>query len=398
MAASQGMNTQSGRQVAISGRQSGRVTTAGKIKVGTDKGWLRLRWTHEGKRYALTLGLPDTEANRTHAEKKAYDIWLDIFSNNFDPTLKKYKSQAALKRSQISAVNLFRQFTEEKTKEVYHRTLEKYQATIKYLSEYFKDKPAESIDVLVAERFITWLGEYNGGRVLKERIGLLKACWHWGQKKSLVELNPWEELVSRVKVSPKQPLKPFSREEIGAIIVAFRGDRCYSYYADYVEFLFGTGCRIGEAIGLRWRHVSDDCSMVWIGESLSRGVRKSTKTNKARTNDLTPELQAMLLARRPAKPDPDGLVFTSPTGKPIDDHNFRNRAWKTVLIRLEIDYRKPYTTRSTMVSHALALDENPMLVAQLTGHDPRVMFDRYAGYINSRPRLPKLWEVRAYDR
>lgn len=184
------------------------------------------------------------------------------------------------------------------------------------------------IDILTAERFVKWLGKYNQGRVLKEPISLLKAYWHWGQKKGLVELNHWEELVLRVKVPPKRPPRFFSREEIDAIILGFRSDRYYSYYADYVESLFGTGCRTGEAIGLRWKHLSDDCSIVWIGESLSRGVRKSTKTNKARTIDLTSELQATLLARRPANLNPDGLVFTSPIGKPIDNQNFRNRAWR----------------------------------------------------------------------
>ena len=98
----------------------------------------------------------------------------------------------------------------------------------------------------------------------------------------------------------------------------------------------------------------------------------------------------MLLARRPAECDPNGLVFTSPKGGAIDDHNFRNRAWKTVLTRLEIDYRKPYITRHTLISHALDLGMNPVAVAQLTGHDVQVLYQNYAGNVNSRPRLPEL--------
>jgi integrase len=102
--------------------------------------------------------------------------------------------------------------------------------------------------------------------------------------------NPWVEVVRHVKVPPKQMPKPFTKEEIGAIIQAFRADRYYSHYTDFVEFLFGTGCRTSEAIGLRWGHLSDDCSTVWIGETLSRGVRKPTKTNRARTITLTPNI------------------------------------------------------------------------------------------------------------
>jgi len=197
-------------------------------------------------------------------------------------------------------------------------------------------------------------------------------------------------MTKRIKPAPKQPSKPFSKEEMGEIIQAFRSDRYYHYYADYVEFLFGTGCRTGEAIGLKWKHVSDDCSTVWIGESLSRGERRSTKNNRSRTIALTPKLQAMLLAKRPADFDREELVFTAPRRGAIDDGNFRNRAWKTVLTRLEIDYRKPYTTRHTLVSHALDLGMNPVMVAQLTGHDVQVLFKNYAGNVNSRPQLPEL--------
>ncbi len=46
--------------------------------------------------------------------------------------------------------------------------------------------------------------------------------------------------------------------------------------------------------------------------------------------------------------DPDKSVFTSSKGNPIDDHNFRNRAWKSVLSRVGVEYRKPYNTRHTL--------------------------------------------------
>ncbi|MBW4532452.1 MAG: hypothetical protein KME09_00790 [Pleurocapsa minor HA4230-MV1] len=40
--------------------------------------------------------------------------------------------------------------------------------------------------------------------------------------------------------------------------------------------------------------------------------------------------------------DLDQPVFTSCKGNPIDDHNFRNRAWKSVLAKVGVEYRKPY--------------------------------------------------------
>lgn len=52
------------------------------VQVGADKGWLRLRWTYQGKRYALTLGLPDSNVNTTVAQQKAHQIELDTFDGH----------------------------------------------------------------------------------------------------------------------------------------------------------------------------------------------------------------------------------------------------------------------------------------------------------------------------
>ena len=370
--------------------QSRKKAAKGTVVIQVFKERLRLVWSYAQRRYFLYLGLPDSKINRLYADQKARQIEGDIATGNFDSTLKKYKSKAVLKPRQVTAVALFNQYTETKAKHLASPTLAKYSAIARYFRQYFDDKPAAAIVLEDAEAFTNWLSAQIEPITAKDRLSLIKACWRWAKHQDLIESNPWEEMTKRVKPAPKQPPKPFSREEIGAIIQAFRSDRYYHHYADYVEFLFGTGCRTGEAIGLQWKHISNDCSTVWIGESLSRGVRKSTKTNRARTIALTPKLQAMLLTRRPADYDPNKLVFPSPQGNAIDDCNFRNRAWKTVLTRLEIDYRKPYTTRHTLVSHALDLGMNPVAVAQLTGHDVQVLFKNYAGNVNSRPRLPEL--------
>lgn len=374
----------------ISQSQPRKKAAKGTVVIQVFKERLRLVWSYAQERYFLYLGLPDSKVNRLHADQKARQIEGDIATGNFDTTLKKYKIEAILRQSQMSAVALFERFTESKAKYLATPTLAKYAAISRYFKQHFGDKPASAIAVADAEAFTDWLITQIEPITAKDRLSLIKACWRWAIEQNLIEFTPWEEMTRRIKPTPKQMPKPFSREEIGAIIQAFRTDRYYYHYADYVEFLFGTGCRTGEAIGLLWKHVNNDCSTVWIGESLSRGVRKTTKNNRARTVTLTHSLQTMLKARKPQDVKPDDFVFTTPNGNAIDDHNFRNRAWKTVLTRLEIDYRKPYTTRHTLISHALDLGMSPLMVAQLTGHDVQVLFKNYAGNVNSRPRLPEL--------
>ncbi|MDZ4871045.1 MAG: Tyrosine recombinase XerC [Chroococcidiopsis cubana SAG 39.79] len=256
----------------VSQSQQKKKAAKGTVVVQIFKERLRLVWSYAGKRYFLYLGLPDSKTNRIVADQKARQIEGDMATGNFDPTLKKYKFEAVSRRSQISAVALFEQFTESKAKYLATPTLAKYAAIVGYFKQCFGDNPASAIAEVDAEAFTDWLLTQIEPITAKDRLALIKACWRWGIEQDLVESNPWKEISKRIKPAPKQPPKPFSREEMGAIVHAFRSDRYYHHYADYVEFLFGTGCRTGEAIGLKWKHVSNDCSTVWIGESLSRKV------------------------------------------------------------------------------------------------------------------------------
>ncbi|MGF1492106.1 MAG: tyrosine-type recombinase/integrase [Microcoleaceae cyanobacterium] len=360
----------------------------GSVSIGADKGFLRLYWRYKTERYFMTVGLPDTPLNRSLAQQKATQIELDILADNFDPTLRRYKTGES--SSSITVGVLFEKFTEYKAERVDSRTLEKYRACLGYISDFLGERKANEVDEKLAIAFSHWLKEKMAARTAKEHLALIRAAFDYGIKEGLAKINPWTDVVKRFKVPPKQKAKPFTLQEIRKIIETFRQNAYYGYYTDYVEFLFGTGCRTSEAVGLCWRHLNDDCSTVWVGESLSRNRRKPTKTNRARTITLSPYLQKLLLARRPEKFSSDDLVFKSRTGRAIDDHNFRNRAWTTILEEAAIEYRKPYTTRHTFISHALERGMNPVLVAELTGHDVRTLYEEYAGCIESRPRLPDL--------
>jgi integrase len=55
----------------------------------------------------MALGMPDDKTNRVIAETKARIIYRDIISDNFDPTLEKYKPQASIQAEGIKVVELF---------------------------------------------------------------------------------------------------------------------------------------------------------------------------------------------------------------------------------------------------------------------------------------------------
>lgn len=355
-----------------------------------DKGWLRIEWQFQGKRYYLYPKLKDTKTNRAKLRPLQVEIEADLESGAFDVSLAKYKPdpETSKRIADWSSCELFERWLKHKSSHVSQRTLEWYQLTLNNLRQFFDDKPARAIASEQAHEFLGWLrNQPIGQETQSRRIEAITACWEWAVKSHYLLENPWSGLAKLIKTGKAEKPEPFTVDEIQRIIEAFKIHPHYSQLAPFVRFLFGTGCRTGEAIGLRWENVAADCSSVVIAEQLTKGQRKPTKGLKIRTVRLSSSLQKMMQdLRRERRTD---LVFAW-NDRPINLINFRRRAWKPILESLGIAYRKVYSTRHTFISHVLEQGMNPVAIAQLTGHDPKVLFDHYAGLL-SKPKLPDMF-------
>lgn len=358
------------------GRKMGRVT------VMSDRGMLRLRWRFMGKVKSLSMGLPDAPHYRRLAERVALQIEMDLASGHFDESLKSYRvSQKPDDRDTLAS--LLERFIAHKERTRDPRTLEKYRALQTYLEAYNEDSRAISdVSERVVSGFVRRLREGLSDRTAKEHLVNLAAVWDWGANQAE---NPWRAAIEEIQVTPLQPLKPFSEAEVKRILGTMRSHPLWSHYHDFVAFLVMTGCRTGEAIALRWEHLSDDFSYAWIGESWNGKRRKPTKTRQSREVAIVPGMQ-QLLRSRAANPDRGDLVFTSPCGHHINARNFQQRVWAPLLKAAKVPYRKPYNLRRTAISHALAAGNSPVDVANQVGNHPRVLYENYAGAI-AKPKM-----------
>ncbi|ABW29229.1 phage integrase family protein [Acaryochloris marina MBIC11017] len=356
-----------------------------KVQVTDDRGMIRLRWTQPGgQRTSLNLGLEHTRENIVYANGIARQIEGDMRCGQYDISKNKYRPKT-IGHSGLSCFELFEKFTRYKHNEglISARSVETRYAPIATLLKQWLNKPAHDVSRKDTENLKAVMLERCIERTVKERLWMMKSCWEWAKEcQHLVGDNPWIGLTASIKVQPSQRQKPFTTVEIIAILEAFKHHRHYSHYADFVYFLFGVATRPGEAIALQWNHFGSDFQTAWIGESMSKGQRKSTKTGKARTIVLSSSIQVMLQRRcQELQPDKYDLVFPSPKGLPICERNFRERAWKTILDQCHIDYRRPYVMRHTAISHALANGADPVSVAEQSGHNKRVLLDTYAHVI-----------------
>ena len=366
----------------------------GTVTIHSSRGRLRLVFSHKGERRYLYLGIPDSVPARGLAELIARRIETDIYAEKFDETLDSYRPEK-LKKIGMTVSELFESFIKAKeARRLTKTTIGRYQALLTWIEKSPIGKvKADTVGDGQATKFERLLDK--GGLApaqRRRRIDEMRGCWEWARLEGLLSTataNPWAAVRRAVKVPPRQPPKPFTRDEVSRIIQGFRASN--PHYADFVELLFLSGCRTSEACGLRWRHLSDECDRAWIGEMLVRRIERPAKNLRARDVRLSGRVQDLLMSRRPAGVRPDALVFTALEGGPIADCDFSRRHWGPMLKGLGISHRRCYLTRSTFVSHCLAAGMSPSDVARLTGHSLKTLLERYAGDVQDDVKLPDIF-------
>ncbi|MDZ8108217.1 MAG: hypothetical protein RM338_21705 [Nostoc sp. DedQUE12a] len=80
-------------------------------------------------------------------------------------------------------------------------------------------------------------------------------------------------------------------------------------------------------------------------------------------------------------------MFKSPKGKFIDHHNFANRAWKSILTKCNVPYRKSYQTRHTFISLCVKAHINSTAIGRWTGTSAKMIDNHYGAtnFTNLRP-------------
>jgi integrase len=374
-----------------------RRSKRGSVSVSTRNDMLRLRWTHQGRPFQLALGLPDSPLNRHKADILASEIAADIAREQFDPTLAKYKPQPEPEPPPpaLTTADLFEQFIE-------HRRgggtsgqaiASRYTALLSNLKRHGQDITTPKD----AAAFLTLLRGRQSPLVANQNLSLLKGFGAWCVEQGHLLENPWASLPRLKESTPTNPKRqPLTADQIRTVLEATKADRYAAHYHDFVMTLFYLGVRPSEAAGLRWRHIDLERGIVNVAESLSRGAdgksagwarqRKGTKTNKARTLTLHPNLAAVLAQRRHDDAQPDDLVFLTPRGNAIDDHAFSQRIWKRIcgLVGLE---RVPYSARHSLGSHLLEQGASIPQVAATLGNTPETTARHYAHMID-RPEMP----------
>ncbi|MGM3306244.1 tyrosine-type recombinase/integrase [Anabaena sp. WFMT] len=372
-----------------------RKESKGSVGIESFQSRLRLRLPrqlYQGTQKYLTLGLADTPENRELAEQKAHQIELDILSGNFDETLAKYKPQRHLsivipgEPQQVLRIGeLWDRYVEYKRPSLKPRTLDK----LAVLEKHIKRCPYQALEEGIKIR-LSLLQQTTNSQA-KDVLMYLSAACKWGIKYGLVTFNPFEGMYNELpKHKWQDESKPnaFSEEEKLKIIQAFRNYKpskgiSYRHYAPFVEFLFLTGCRPSEAIGLQWKNITPDCSRITFESALvqvGNGERvrvNGSKNNKKRVFNCNQKLQELLLEIKSDNHEMQSLVFPSPDGLSIHYRNFSRRAWDKIVDQLVERQTTPYSCRDTFISEQIAKGVPTAVVAKWCDNSVEMIEKKY---------------------
>lgn len=337
--------------------------------------------------------------NLLQAKKIALTIEEDVTNDRFDYSLNKYKGK---NESPSITEKTFVEYFEEWTTSYKQMDCElhtNYNSVRNMLKKWGKTNQSNILHKFNSETFC--------GATYNRRLTMLKDFVKWLITKGIWAFHPLQDVNPKRYKKPKQPKrKPFTEEEISSILKAFQNDtytpKCsaytHSHYYPFIYFIFKTGVRNAEAIGLRVGSVDLKKKQIEIKEVLARSlkgtssalrIRKETKNGKERVLPLTPDLLNILEPILSGK-QPDDLVFESPKGLAIDDNNFQKRIFKPILKELKIEERVLYACRHTFGSRCIDSGITPVMTAFLMGNNPETALRNYTHQINIPKDLPSI--------
>jgi len=353
----------------------------GTVVVSSVRGMLRLRLPrhlYAGERKSIYLGLPDTPINRQAAQLKADAIASDIAFDRFDLTLKKYQPQYVSKPEEsMHLVQLWDLYSQFKELTLSVTTIQK---DFKRIRNHIAKLPSQRLED--ARKIRKYLLDSFPLQTVKKILMQINACCNWALGEELITTNPFADLPAVKGGKPKKPINPFTQSEKSAILLAFTRHPLWRFYTPFVKFLFHTGCRTSEAVGLCWKHIDKEVTTITFSEAVVEGRRKDTKTHSIRKFPINQSLKVLLEEIKPKNYNPNDPVFRSQTGVTIDAHNFLNRAWKGILDSLDMEYRPQYNTRHTFITNCLEKKIPVTQVAKWVGNSPKTIWTHYAGLVN----------------
>lgn len=200
-----------------------------------------------------------------------------------------------------------------------------------------------------------------------------------------IQANPVHYIKVGKKQDAKEKISPFTQDQLNAFLKIIAED--HPAYYELFYLLAGTGCRLGEALYLKWGDIDWDKRTVNIERSIVRNEESTPKSGKSRIVDLSPALTKVMRNHKQRFPlAPAGeikpLVFANDQGNYLDKNNLRKRVFQKALEKLvkvpelklsadekkEVLARRIHDLRHTYATLRISRGDNIADVSNQLGH------------------------------
>lgn len=189
------------------------------------------------------------------------------------------------------------------------------------------------------------------------------------------QLSPLR-LVEGMKVPRRTRKATMTAAEVQRMLELARTRTRSPYLYPLLLVMFSTGCRVGEAIALRWSDIDEDKGVIHIRRTSNDRTINPTKSGYDRSPPLHPVVRDALRAWRrqmmvEQKPGlRAGLVFpgtVTRTERPMVQNSVR-RHLALLASKLEMEHVVPHDTRRTHIDAARRASVDRALVGDMVGH------------------------------
>ncbi len=201
---------------------------------------------------------------------------------------------------------------------------------------------------------VTQYGDLVKPRTLNDELSFIKKVFEWAVKVGELEENLFS-YVPKIAVEEKE-VSYLSEEQIKLLL-----DRLEKYnkpLKDIVVIFLGTGMRLGELISLKVSNIHLE----------KKTINLDLKNTKKRYSRIIP-LQSKafdILSSYCKEKEQDDIVFTTKSGKKIDDANL-GRSFSKHCKKVGIQYSF-HDLRRTYISHMIMAGIEPIRVMGIVGH------------------------------
>lgn len=197
-------------------------------------------------------------------------------------------------------------------------------------------------------------GRFTAPRTVVQEIGFLRMAWRWGREVGIVPARDLPRIPIKVQGHVRNRKTP-TPEETALVLRELDG------WARLALVLYaGTGARLNEIAGLRWRQV--DLGAEELHVQGKRGVR---------VVPLAPPLVAALQAVGPGSPEDRVLACALGTARAIYDR------LDVACKHAGVSYFAPGGLRRAVVRALYRSGEDPSVAGAVVGHCPEVAMRHY---------------------